>query len=96
MDIEMKIFWGIWIFVEILLIIERSGKSSLSFYLAGVVVQLIVWRIFGSSFGPEFFKEGGWIIIFIQGAILWFIIPWLKREAVRGDGGGFTVVEEEM
>lgn len=96
MDIVAKGLYGLLIFVEILLIVERSGRSDLSYYLAGLGVQMFVWLLLRSSFEMELLRENGWIIILAGGVLLWFAIPWLKREAVRGDGGSLTIVEEEM
>lgn len=96
MDIELKIFWGIWIFIEILMIVDRSSRSDLGFYLACLIVQVGAWFILSSNFEMELLRENGWIVILVGGALLWFGLPLLKREIARGDSGGFTIVEEEM
>lgn|GEM_PF-2137922 len=94
---DIKIFWILIAVVELAMILESAGKDvRLGFHLGCMLAQVIIWFVFIPGFEMEFLKENGWIIILAGGILLWFAIPWLKKEASRGDGGGLTIVEEEM
>ena len=94
---DIKIFWILMAVIELAMILELVGKDvRLGFCLGGMLAQVIIWKIFTPGFEMVFLKENGWVVILVGGALLWFIIPLLKKEAVRGDSGGFTIVEEEM
>ena len=93
----VRVFWFIFIFMLVLMLIELAGKKPyFSFYLACGLVQLTAWLILKAHFEWLFFQNNGWVILLGIGVALWFLMPLLKREISRGDGGGITVVEEEF
>lgn len=92
----VRIFWFLWLLMNLLMLLERLGKNPLlNFYLACVFVQLAAWLFLSSEFEMELLRESGWMLIPVWGILLWFAVPLLKKEFFRRDSGGFTIVEEE-
>jgi len=93
----MRIFWFLWLLMNLLMLLERLGKETLlNFYLVCVLVQLAAWLFLSSEFKMEFLRESGWMLIPVWAILLWFAVPLLKKEFARGDGNTLTIVEEEM
>lgn len=93
----VRIFWFLWLLMNVFMIVERSGKETLlNFYLTCVLVQLAAWLFLSSEFKMEFLRESGWVLILTWGVLQWFAVPLLKKEISRGDSNTLTIVEEEM